>query len=537
LIGAARPANPVRMSNGASPAEVAAPSAGPGLEVPLALAFVLLELCVGSKAPYGWFIDELYYRACSARLDWGFVDHPPASIAVLAATRAVFGDSLLASRFLPALSAAAGALTSSVLAARLGGGRFARGLATASVLSSPVVLIFGSFFSMNALELLLWPLAAIALSTAMERGGRAWLVVGALLGLAISNKHTSGAFGAALAVGTLFGPERREWRSRWPWLGVLVASTIVAPNIAWQVANGWPSLEFYRSAQLLKNIDTPPLRVLAHQVLVTGPGAAPLAVLGVAASLRDRAPGRRVLGIAFVTLLGGLALSRSSRFERLAACYPIVLAFGAVALERFARGGWRWLRPVVCIGIALSAAAFLPIALPVLRPEQAASYAATLGLVPPIEKNRTGTLPQWLADRLDWRELVADVARVYHALPPEMRGQVRWLLTPSYGEAGALELWGPSLGLPPVLSNHNSYFLWSQAALRSGTTASTENAPAWLSVGFSSQMLDAYFEHVSVLGSVRCEHCVDWRRERPIALARLPRAPLERLWPELEHFE
>lgn len=525
------------MWNGALPTPTSRTSGSWGLPATLALSFVVLELGAGSLDPYGWFIDELYYRACSARMDWGFVDHPPASIALLAATRSIFGDSLLAARVWPALAAAGAALSSSALAARLGGGAFARGLAAASVLSSPVVLIFGSFFSMNALELLLWPVCAIAFCNAVERGGRAWLSVGALLGLAVLNKHTSATFGAALALGTLVGPERRVSCTRWPWLGSLVAFSLIAPNIVWQVVHGWPSLEFYSSAQRLKNIDTPALRVLAHQMIVTGPGAAPLALLGVAASLCDRGPGRRALGVAFLALLAALALSRSSRFERLAAFYPILLAFGAVSLERLARGRWSWLRGAAWLSIAASAATFLPIALPLVAPAQASGYAARLGLVPPIEKNRTGSLPQWLADRLDWYALVSDVAVAYRSLSPEDQRRVRWLFTPNYGEAGALELWGPGLGLPPVLSNHNSYFPWSEAELRAPAMVSADANVFWLSVGLSRQALERIFEHVTELGVARCEHCVDWRRERPILLARAPRAPLEQQWPALKHFE
>lgn len=520
------------------PAREVAPGGARGLALPVALAalFIVVELWASRFGPYGWFIDELYYRACSQRMDWGFVDHPPLSIAVLAATRGLFGESFMAMRLWPALAVGAAALASSVLAGRLGGGAFARGLAAASVLSSPVVLIFGSFFSMNALELLLWPASALVFLRALSGGGRAWLGVGALLGLAIMNKHTSATFGPALALGSLLGPARREWATRWPWLGLLVAGAIVAPNFAWQVTHGWPSLEFYQSAQRLKNIDTPALRVLANQMLVTGPGAAPLAVLGVVTALRDRTGTHRALGVAFITLLGALALSHSSRFERLAGFYPIVLAFGATSLERFARGSFGWLRPVAWVSLAASAAAFLPIALPLVSPSRAAAYAAWLGLVPPIEKNRAGALPQWLADRLEWPTLVSDVAAVYRALPPEHGRQVR-LFTPSYGEAGALELWGPGVGLPPVLSNHNSYFLWSQGALLAGATESPASASAWLTVGMSRQTLERYFHSVTPLATARCEHCVDWRRERPLTLAHTPRLPLDQLWPELKHFE
>ncbi len=36
---------------------------------------------------YGYFVDELYYLACADHLGWGYVDHPPFSIALLAQGR------------------------------------------------------------------------------------------------------------------------------------------------------------------------------------------------------------------------------------------------------------------------------------------------------------------------------------------------------------------------------------------------------------------------------------------------------------------
>ena len=55
---------------------------------------------------YGWFRDEFYYIACGEHLDWGYVDHPPLVALVTAATRALFGDSLLAIRIPAALAGA-----------------------------------------------------------------------------------------------------------------------------------------------------------------------------------------------------------------------------------------------------------------------------------------------------------------------------------------------------------------------------------------------------------------------------------------------
>ncbi|HXY38628.1 MAG TPA: hypothetical protein VEQ10_03115, partial [Vicinamibacteria bacterium] len=80
----------------------------------LAVAVVIIEMAFGPR--YGLFRDEYYYLACADHLGWGYVDHPPLSIAVLASVRAVLGDSLPAVRLVPALLGGALVLLGALLA-------------------------------------------------------------------------------------------------------------------------------------------------------------------------------------------------------------------------------------------------------------------------------------------------------------------------------------------------------------------------------------------------------------------------------------
>jgi hypothetical protein len=304
------------------------------------------------------------------------------------------------------------------------------------------------------------------------------------------------------------------------------------------MGNGWPSLEFYAQAQKLKNLHTPALQVLVSQALVAGPTALPLAIVGVVTLLRDRSRvASLALGVAFVALLAALMLSHSSRFERVMGYYPILFAAGAAALERATRQQRAWLRVVALSVIPLGTAALAPIALPLLSPSVASAYATQLGIVPQIEKDHSSALPLWLAERLAWPQLVQDVAQIYQALPSDERAHAL-LFAPSYGEAGALELWGPALGLPPVLSSHNSYYLWSRTLLEQQQARGSEAASTVLiSVGIPPERLAQWFERVDSVGAFECTECTDWRRHRPIVIARAPRVPLLRLWPELKRFE
>jgi hypothetical protein len=75
----------------------------------VALCFALTSCFVHFlwNGRYGYFRDELYYAACGQHLAWGYVDHAPLIAVVARLTRWLFGDSLHALRFFPALSSGA----------------------------------------------------------------------------------------------------------------------------------------------------------------------------------------------------------------------------------------------------------------------------------------------------------------------------------------------------------------------------------------------------------------------------------------------
>ena len=78
---------------------------------------------------------------------------------------------------------------------------------------------------------------------------------------------------------------------------------------------------------------------------------------------------------------------------------------------------------------------------------------------PAIETHKLGPLPQLFADRFGWEEMTAIVAGVYNNLPAEVRPKTA-IFGQNYGEAAAIDMFGPKYGLPPAISGHQSYFLW-----------------------------------------------------------------------------
>src|SRR5262245_53525999 len=171
---------------------------GPGLLVPGAV-FVLLILAAGADH---YFRDEFYYLACSHRMAWGYVDHPPLSVAILWAVRHLAGESLLVLRAAAALVTAAAVWLTGSIARRLGADRFGETLAMVAAGVAPEMLGTGSFYSMNIFDVLVWTLAARVIIDILDRPTDAkWLALGALLGLGLLNKISVLWLAAGIVVG------------------------------------------------------------------------------------------------------------------------------------------------------------------------------------------------------------------------------------------------------------------------------------------------------------------------------------------------
>jgi hypothetical protein len=125
------------------------------------LAFLLFaaHLLVGGR--YGYFVDELYYIACSKHLVWGHVDQAPLIALITWLERVTLGDSLRALHFLPAVASGLRVLLTGLIARELGARRFGMVLACVCVMVAPVYLGLDSLLTMNGFESLFWMGAAL----------------------------------------------------------------------------------------------------------------------------------------------------------------------------------------------------------------------------------------------------------------------------------------------------------------------------------------------------------------------------------------
>jgi 4-amino-4-deoxy-L-arabinose transferase-like glycosyltransferase len=495
----------------------------------LAFARVVLHLLSSFNA-YGYFRDEFYYLACANHLDWGYVDHPPLSIWILAATRAALGSSAFAIRLPAVLAEAATVFLTGLIARELGGGRFAQWLSALAYLFMGAALAIGSLFSMNAFDFFFWAAGMWILARILRTDNpRLWVAFGAVAGLAMMNKISIGFFAFGVVAALLATPYRRHFLSRWIWIGAAIAFLIFLPHVLWQIAHGAPTLEWMSNARK-KIAPSSPTDFVLGQLMIGNPFTAVVWLIGLAWLLAAKAARPyRALGLAYVVIVI-LMIVQQAKDYYLSPAYPMLYAAGGVAIERWAASRRRrlvWLKPALAAWLVAGGLLMLPIALPILPPEAFIRYTAAIRFKPTAsERNELGELPQYLADRFGWEEMARTVASVYRSLAPEDRARCL-LAAGNYGEAGALEFYAAKYGLPPVVCGHNNYWLWG---------AGDAPCEMLISVGESRERMLAMFEDVTEAARLTSRFAMPYETKQPILICRKPRKPLKSIWPEVKHF-
>lgn len=490
------------------------------------LGLAKVALHIATSRGYGVFRDELYYLASTDHLAWGYVDHPPLSIALLWLSRTLLGDSLVAIRLLPALAGGATVVFAGLLARELGGGRRAQLVAATGVLVMPAYLAMDHFFSMNAFDVLVWVvLGWIAARIFARDDGRWWLVFGVVAGLGLMNKLSVAFLASGLVAGMALTRQRRQLASPWLWLGGVAALLVFLPHLLWQVQHDWPTLEFQANARAEKNLPLSPLAFAGQQVLLASPILLPLWLTGLAGLLfAARFAVFRPLGLAYPFVFCLLVLQTAKAYY-LTPIYSILLAAGAVGIES-ALDRRTWLAPALSALLIVSSLPLLPLAIPLLPPESLVRYTRALGIeVPASESHEQGALPQVFADMHGWQELTDAVERAVASLQPGERERAV-VLALNYGEAGAIDVLGRARGLPPAISGHNSYWLWRPREIRGPVIALRR----------SREELERWFDSVERVDTVHCRWCMPYQDDSPVHVARGLKVPLDQFWREIKRF-
>jgi len=380
---------------------------------------------------------------------------------------------------------------------------------------------------MNAFDLLLWTLLAWQLVRLVQTGDqRRWLWIGALFGVTLLNKYGVLFFAAGLLFGVLVTPLRRSLARPWFWLGAALAAVIALPNFLWQLHWGFPFLKITIGVQSgPRNVVAPLLPFLGQQAEMIGFVAAVLVVLGLWFWFSPGGRRYAAAGLGFVAVLG-LMVALKGKFYYVAPAYPIMFAAGAVQLERLSEGTrWRWIRSAYALALLAAGALLAPTVIPVQPVNTYIAYARKLGVQQQkFENQPLQALPQIYADMWGWEERVQIVATYFHSLSPAEQ-KVTAIGAPDYGQAGAIDLFGPRYGLPKAISSSNNYWIWGPRDYRGESIILlNEDSPGkYVSMCKSLTLVARPADPYSRLDS-----------NRPIYHCRGLKVDLRELWPSLK---
>jgi hypothetical protein len=482
----------------------AATSLLPALGCGLAAAAAQAAVAVPFLGRYGWDRDELYFLSAARRPALGYVDFPPLTAWLGWLVHALAVDSLVALRLTSLVAMMLTVVLVALIARDLGAGTGTQ-LAAALVWAlSPYALGAGSLFHPTWLDTLCWVALLYTLTLILcRRQRRLWLVAGAIAGIGLEAKYTIAFLLVALLVALLVTPARVELRTRWPWLGLGVALLLALPNLIWQAQHHWPSIHFAASQNTATAADTPPGTYLAEQLFL-GAGLV-LAVIGVVALWRQP----RLRPLAFLPPL----VTAFFLLERGRAYYPlpadaIAVAAGVVSLTAWLRVRRR--RLLILAPLLALHAATLVLALPIILPIRSTASMISSGVW-----NKS-----FYKDEIGWPELADQTAAAWRSLTPLQRANGA-IVAGNYGEASALEYYGPSRGLPPILSGHLSWQYWRPQRLPQRFV---------LFVGYPRQTLAQLCRSWRPLATIDNRwHLNNEERGRTIAVCRLHKS-LEAIW-------
>jgi hypothetical protein len=493
----------------------------PGVYV---VAIVVALVHLATQGRYDAHRNELYFLACGWRPDFGYVDQPPLVPLIAAATQ-IFGESIWLLR-LPATVVGVGLVLLCAAFARLVGGRErAEFVAALAAGIAPGLMGLSSKLTTSTFEPIAWTGAAYLLTRAiLNNRPRDIVSMGVVAGLAMEAKWGIAVWLVALAAGVVATPARRIVLQPQVWIGASVAIALAAPNLIWQWTHGWPFFDvILPHLESQKDYAGNPLEFMFRQAQSMNLALAPLWLAGaVAPFVLERLRSLRFLAIAFVLTCAFYGLKHGTNYY-LFPVYPTMFALGAVAVE----GLWTWaLAGWLAMAFAFSAQA-APVVLPILDPPALLRYMEFMRIKPrPIEAASVGApITHGFSDELGWRDMVKSVATVFRSLPAEDQAKAA-ILAANYGEAAALDVYGPAEGLPTPISGHNQYWLWGPRG---------HDGSVVLYVGGNLERWRPLCRSVEVAGAFGGPYVMPYEN-RQIILCRGMRRPLDEMWPRLKRF-
>jgi hypothetical protein len=469
----------------------------------------IIALHLATSGTLGFHTDELYYLACGSHPALGYVDFPPVVPLLARLETALLGVSPWTLRVLPSLLGGLLVVLSGAYVRRLGGSLWLQGIALLTAIVAPYLLGTNWVFQTVTFDEVTWMVALYwFLCLVTERRPRYWIYLGVTLGIGLEVKYTIVGLIAGIAIAVLLTPWlRMALRTKYPWLSAAIALLIWAPNLAWQVVEGFPSLTYIANH---RGSGGGAVVFLIEFVVIYLFFLIPLWLTGMISLFRTRL--LRPIGIACaVPLLVFLFVGKS---YYAAATIPIAVAQGLMVISRIERPKLRsGLEIAVVVASVLEFLALAQAIIPITPPSRL--QAAGLDV-----KN------ELFADSVGWPEVSNQVTTIYGNLPASERAKTV-IISAYYGVPEALQIYGNPNLLPVAVSPQLSDFYWLPNNLNATYALMVDYQPSDVEWMCTSPRVVA---HLTVP-----YHVAGLEQGAPVTFCQL-KAPIPQIWGKLRNF-
>jgi hypothetical protein len=481
-------------------------SAGAFLYGGAALGVIALHLATNNTL--GFHTDELYYLTCGWHPALGYVDFPPLVPLLARLETGLLGVSPWTLRVLPSLLGGFLVALSGLYVRRLGGSVRLQAVALLSAVAAPFLLGSNWVFQTVTFDQVTWMVAMYwFLCLLLDRRPRYWVYLGVTLGIGLEVKYTIVGLIAGIGIAVLLTPSlRNELRTRYPWIAAALALLIWAPNLAWQVVEGFPTLAYLTNHS---GSGGGPVTYLI-QFGVYFFFLLPVWLAGMISLFRS--PQLRPIGIASaVPLLLFLFVGKS---YYAAGTIPIAVAQGLMAISRIKRPKLRFrLQVAVVVASVVEFVVFFFLVVPVTPPDRI--HAANLD-----------TVNEVFADSVGWDDIAKQVTTIYDDLPASERGNTV-IISAYYGVPGALQVYDKPGSAPAAISPQLSDWYWLPSNLTATNALMVDYAPSDVAWMCTSPTL---ITHLTVPYQVK-----GLEQGAPVTLCQL-KTPIQQIWGRLRNF-
>ncbi|MGC4037547.1 MAG: glycosyltransferase family 39 protein [Chitinophagaceae bacterium] len=424
------------------------------------LAFIkLISPFILQDGSYQPHRDEFLYLAEGHHMAWGYMEVPPL-LSVFAWLTNLFGGNMFWIKIWPSLFAVFTFILCGRIVLSLGGKVFALILAWLPFMLDGYMRLF-FLFQPNFLEVFFWTLIGYCIVRYIQTDDKKWIYrFGIAVGLGMMSKYSVAFITISILAGLLFTKHRRIFINKHFYYACLLAFLIFLPNVIWQYNHRFPVVAHMQELQEEQLQFISPLSFIISQFLMNLPCVFTWVAGILFIFFTENGKPFRFYTWAYVFVIALLVALHGKDYYALGV-YPLLFAFGGVYLEKITAVKMKWMRyalVVFTVGLGLY---ILPLILPVAPPADLADYYEKTGLkkLNKWEDQKIHPLPQDFADMIGWKELAQKAADVYNSLPEAERKKT-FVYCRQYATAGALNYYGPKMGLPQVYSDNASFLLW-----------------------------------------------------------------------------